>query len=261
MKSLYLFGLMLVIPLQMLFAQNHPPVAVNDTVNAYGQMPVIIDVLANDYDIDGDSIVLLNVDTFPWEQASIEDQKVIFIPSYENYLHRIHYYIGDAQDPTLGSGAEIYINVITNPDAPVAVADTFELVELKSYNLNILVNDFDPNGDTFKIKKISEISNCHVTVSPDSLSVNVVAENDVQYGYFSYQIKQIGSEEYLSQQIRVRFRVLENEDIPIAIHDSANSIGGVPVYIQVLENDLDPQGEEIELNYFWSSQNRDSHCR
>jgi hypothetical protein len=255
MKSLYLFGLMMVLPLQMLFAQNHPPVAVNDTVETYGQMPGIIDVLANDYDIDGDSIVLLNVYAYPFEQVFIENQKVTFIPSYENYLHRIHYSIGDAQDPTLGSGAEIYINVITNPDAPVAVADTFELVELISYNLDILVNDFDQNGNTFKIKKISDISNCHVTISPDSLSVTVVADNNGQYGFFSYQIKETGGEGYLSQMAKVRIRIKENNDIPVAIPDTSSAIGGIPVYIPVLENDIDPQGDELELYSLGYAQN------
>jgi hypothetical protein len=255
MKSLYLFGLMLVLPLQMLFAQNHPPVAVNDTLEAYGQIPVIIDVLANDYDIDGDSIILVYVKTYGHDQALIENQKIIYIPSFENYQHVIRYTIAEVQNPSIEFEAIAFVNVSSNPDAPVVIADTFELVALKLYNLNILENDFDPNGDMFKIDKISYISNCHVTVSPDSLSVTVAADNNIQYGQFSYQLKEIGSEDYLSQMARVSFNVLENDDIPIANPDTANAIGGIPVYIPVLENDIDPQGDELEIDDFWSADN------
>ena len=61
MKKTIQFVLILILALPV-FSQNNPPTAVNDyAVTTRGH--VIVDVLANDYDVDGDSIYLFRVYT------------------------------------------------------------------------------------------------------------------------------------------------------------------------------------------------------
>lgn len=57
MKNLSCFALCLLLPIISL-AQNHAPIAVNDTVHSIWGYPVDVNVLKNDYDPDGDSIFI-----------------------------------------------------------------------------------------------------------------------------------------------------------------------------------------------------------
>ena len=56
MKTIILVSALMLACLTGLFSQNHPPVAVNDTVTGILGFSVDVNVLKNDYDPDGDSI-------------------------------------------------------------------------------------------------------------------------------------------------------------------------------------------------------------
>ena len=53
MKNLSCFALFLLLP-GICLAQNHAPIAVNDTIHNLWGYPVDVNVLANDYDPDGE---------------------------------------------------------------------------------------------------------------------------------------------------------------------------------------------------------------
>ncbi|WP_119008409.1 Ig-like domain-containing protein, partial [Vibrio superstes] len=62
--------------------QNDGPVAVEDAVSMDEDSPITIDVLANDSDIDGDSLTITEA-TVPAEQGTVEivDGKLVFTPA------------------------------------------------------------------------------------------------------------------------------------------------------------------------------------
>jgi len=241
MRKVLFFIILVLISLQVTRAQNHSPVAVTDTVNAVSQLPILIDVLANDYDPDGDQLYITDVWASSGE-ATIQDGKIYYIPDNKIGAHGLRYTITDG---ALGDHEWVRVMVNANPDAPVAVADTFELIELSVQDLYIMTNDFDPNGNAINIVNVDP-SGCIVTINPDSLSVKVsVYAGD--YASFTYIIREKDSTQLMSDEVKVTLYLNPNPDRPVAVSDTLYAIGGISADYQVLANDYDPQGDDIEV--------------
>jgi hypothetical protein len=244
MKTLLLSLLFVIISFQFTKAQNHPPVAVADSVDGYTQAPLLIDVLANDYDADGDSLFITSVFSHTGD-AIIMDGKLLYKAEPWTGTHSVKYTISDGQ---LTDIEYAYINVSLNPDAPVAVADTFEFQELTTEVLDILSNDYDSNGDDFKIYDIYQDTYCTATIAPDSLSVTV-SIGPGEIAYFEYRIIDLSIGRLISERKKVTVYLTPNPDRPVAVADTVFATGGIPIDIPVLSNDYDPQGEAIEVYY------------
>jgi hypothetical protein len=237
------------------FGQNNPPVALPDSIEVMEQVQVMIDVKANDYDPDGNQIFINSVSPH-FGDVDVVDEMIRYrsFPGFSGDYFR--YSIKDDQSPPLVSAQTmVKIKLLFNPDIPVAVADTFDLMKLLPHNINLVANDYDLNGDAFKICEITSPENCTVQISGDSLSVNVVP--GLAYSCkFSYRLKEAGTEtNYFSNRVTVRIYTLENPDIPVIKPDTAYATGGIPVSIPVLNNDSDPQGDAIEIKTFTQPSN------
>ncbi len=242
MRTLILLLLFLAVSLQFSKAQNQAPVAVADTIEAIAQAPLMIDVIANDYDPDGDSIYIVAVHSYTGA-ARIEDGMVWFKPAYFSGEQIFRYTISDGN---LSSTITVSVFCSINPDAPISIPDTFDLIQAVPDTLDLLINDNDPNGDFIKIYKISQTSGCQVTINSDSLSVTVIPAF-TNFSNFEYQITEIGPDSLLSQKAKVLLYAANNPDRPIAISDTASTTGGISIDIPVLVNDYDPQGEPIRI--------------
>jgi hypothetical protein len=237
------------------FGQNNPPVALPDSIEVMEQVQVMIDVKANDYDPDGNQI-FINSASPHFGDVGVVDEMVRYrsFPGFSSDYFR--YSIKDDQSPPLVSAQTmVKIKLLFNPDIPVAVADTFELMKLLPHNINLVANDYDLNGDAFKIYEITSPENCTVQISGDSLSVNVVP--GLAYSCkFSYRLKEAGTEtNYISNRVTARIFTLDNPDIPVIMPDTAYATGGISVSIPVLANDSDPQGDAIEIKTFTQPSN------
>jgi len=110
-----IFTLCLSLPV---FSQNHAPTAVNDyVVTKRGH--VIVDILANDFDVDGDSINILFI--LPPNHGRIirlSDREIEYtaFPSYRGGLDSIRYKLMDNGSPVLSS----YGYVIFDVDNPLS---------------------------------------------------------------------------------------------------------------------------------------------
>ena len=94
MKKISFFVFVLSIPF-VVFSQN-PPVAVIDSAVAIPGYSVTVDVLSNDYDLDGDSIFIVNTGG----QGEINGQFITYDMPFEMYggqsgIKKFKYYISD----------------------------------------------------------------------------------------------------------------------------------------------------------------------
>lgn len=239
-----------------LCAQNNP-VAIDDSAQIMNQKVLVIPVLENDYDPDGDPIIISMAYSANHGEEWNDDTLVYYKSEWHDGWDEITYRIEKKNNPSFESEkAYIHIEVIENPDVPLAVNDTFTIKRLELADLNLLINDSDPNGDDLKINELWFNQNLlEVIHSSDSSYATVTSNHSTPEEYtFKYDGVELDMQEpYFSNQARVHLIIEDNPDIPTAVYDTFQMTGGIPAYLDVLQNDLDPLGDTIEIFDYASS--------
>ncbi|HVI31699.1 Ig-like domain-containing protein [Phenylobacterium sp.] len=135
---------------------NDGPVAVADRASTGENQGVVIDVLANDTDVDAGAVkTLVSVDA-PKGSAAVVDGKVVFTPgtAFDGLAQ------GETQDVTLTyvmrdehgatSTASVVVTVTGANDVPVAVADGAATGENQAVVIDVLANDTDVDAGALK---------------------------------------------------------------------------------------------------------------
>lgn len=132
---------------------NDAPIAKNDTAITEMNLPISLNVLGNDTDIEGDtlSISAASSDT---GQVSITADTLTYVPAQDFIgTATIYYSISDGQ---LSSNATV--EVIVNPEptpetngVPVVVDDVVTVTNWEPVIIAALLNDSDPDGDTINL--------------------------------------------------------------------------------------------------------------
>ncbi len=243
--------LLLIIVASACLAQNHPPVGVRDTVEVMEQVPILIDVKANDYDPDGDDFWISEIGISLHDCATIEiiDDK-FWLKTKPGAPNPYPWYkLSDGQSST--DRIRFELTVLNNPDIPDADDDYADIMAMLPYQMNILENDSDPNGNAIKIYSFPNTYNCSLTLSEDSLSVTVIPSVADDEYYFFYNIIESNTPDlFISHSARVHGISLPNPNMPVIKPDEAIAIGGIETLINVLENDYDNQGDAIEVDGF-----------
>ncbi|WP_176086996.1 tandem-95 repeat protein, partial [Martelella sp. HB161492] len=126
-------------------AVNDGPQAVNDNATTAEETVVTIDVLANDTDVDGDTLTISDA-SVPPEQGSVAivNGQLEFTPAAD--------FVGNASisytisDGTATSSAVATVVVTNVNDGPVASDDTGSTNEDTTVTLDVLANDTDADG-------------------------------------------------------------------------------------------------------------------
>ncbi|UFN68270.1 tandem-95 repeat protein [Vibrio alginolyticus] len=133
---------------------NDAPIATNDAIQTDEDSQVVIDVLANDSDIEGDDLSITSASVSE-EQGIVEivDGKLVFTPA-ENFNGNatISYTISDGE---LEDEAQVSVTVNSFNDAPIALNDATITEEDTSVTIDVLPNDTDIDGDTLSIESAS----------------------------------------------------------------------------------------------------------
>jgi len=132
---------------------NDPPVAMDDTAATIRNTSVTVDVLANDSDPDGDSLIVSDYRTPSTKGGTVNCTSggictyappVSFIGS-----DMFTYVASDGKGGTDTGTVRVLIDPVNAP--PVAVDDTATTDEDSPVQINVLTNDSDPDGDTLSV--------------------------------------------------------------------------------------------------------------
>jgi translation elongation factor EF-1beta len=136
---------------------NDAPIATNDAIQTDEDSQVVIDVLANDSDIEGDDLSITSASVSE-NQGIVEivDGKLVFTPA-ENFNGNatISYTISDGE---LEDEAQVSVTVNSVNDAPIALNDATITEEDTSVTIDVLPNDTDIDGDALSIESASVLS-------------------------------------------------------------------------------------------------------
>ena len=227
---------------------NQPPVAVNDTVTTPEDTTVVIDVLDNDYDPDGeiDPTTVDIVDDASHGSTSVNPTtgEVTYTPDSDYYGSDNFTYTVDDDDGDTSNEATVSITVTSVNDPPVAVDDTATTPEDTPVVIDVLDNDYDPDGeiDPTTVDIVDDASHGSTSVNPTTGEVTYTPDSDY-YGSDNFTYTVDDDDGDTSNEATVSITVTSVNDPPVAVDDTATTPEDTPVVIDVLDNDYDPDGE------------------
>ncbi len=146
---------------------NRAPVAVPDIANTARDQFVDIDVLANDTDMDGDTLTVQSVATPEHGSAGIRPNRVIRYTPTANYTGEdtFTYTISDGKTTAIGF-VTVGISAGANR-APTVNNDSATTAEDTTKDINVLANDSDLDGDTLVIYSVGAAEHGTVSINPN----------------------------------------------------------------------------------------------
>ncbi len=134
---------------------NNAPVAVADSATTQSGNSVTIAVLANDYDLDGDSLTITGTSGVNGT-ASISGGNISFMPSAGfSGTEVFNYSITDGKGGYATGSVAVTVSAPSNT-APVANNDLVSISSKSSVTIAVLLNDTDPEGDTLTVTGFSQ---------------------------------------------------------------------------------------------------------
>jgi len=223
---------------------NDAPVANNDSEITSEDTPVVVDVLANDNDLDGDTLSVQSA------TDGVNGGTVVNNVSSVTYTPALGYFgpdsftytVSDGQGGTDTANVSITVNEFNNP--PVANDDADSTNEDSSVTIFVLANDTDADtGDTLSVHSATNGSNGSVVNNGDSVTYTPNA-NFNGTDVFTYTVSDgKGGADTGS----VTVTVLAVNDPPSAGDDSAATDEDTAVVIDVLANDSDIDGDTLSV--------------
>ncbi len=221
---------------------NDPPVAVNDIATTNEDNPVSIQVLANDTDPDNDSLAVASF-TSPANGTVVNNTTSLTYTPNSNFSGQdsFNYTVEDGNGGT--DTATVNITVDPQNDLPVANDDGATTPEDADVTIDVLGNDSDVDGDNLTVSGITQPSNGTVTNNNTDVTYSPNT-NFSGTDTFNYTINDGNGG---TANAIVTVNVGGTNDNPVATADSATTNEDNPVIIQVLSNDSDPDGDDLNV--------------
>ena len=226
---------------------NNHPIAVDDqTATTIGE-PVIIDVLGNDADPDGDNLtVTIGSQPIVGIATVNPDGTITYTPpsGFEGTDY-FTYIICDDGLPSLCDTAYVTI-VVTQPTIPVNAEPDVAYTSLGTpITINVLINDEGENLTVTSI--ITPPANGVAVINLDGTITYTPNPDFLGIDYFEYVIcNNAGNCDTTVVAVNVLDPMVPNQP-PMANNDVAVTTPGTPISISVLDNDVDPDGDPLSI--------------
>jgi hypothetical protein len=226
--------------------RNDPPRLGDDGATTPAGVAVTIAVLANDVDPEGAPLTVTAVTDPDGGAVAIgSDGALTFTPDPGVTGPVTFHYT--ACDPE-GACAEALVTVIvgvTNAP-PVALDDDATVAEGGAVTLDVLANDADPDGGALTLTSVSDPGNGSVVVDGDAVTYQPEPGFSGEDSFVYTVCDPAGG----CDTATVHVTVTPVDDAPIALDDEASTAQGVPVVLDVVGNDLDPDGDALRVVSF-----------
>ncbi len=232
---------------------NRVPVAVNDTASTTQNASVLIDVLSNDSDPDGDPITIAAITPAPASgTATIESNRVRYVPA-TGFTGDVTfgYQISDGRGGTATATVSVSVAAApTGPNtAPYASDDTgYSVAVGQSILIDPTLNDTDADGDPLFVSAIP---------TPPGAGTAVIENGKIRFTPstvtgmhpFIYRVSdgRGGTDTATIYVNVVSATTPPTNQSPVAVNDTVTTTQNTSVLINVLANDSDPDGDVLTL--------------
>jgi len=223
-------------------ALNDPPIAQDDSANTSEETLVVIPILSNDSDPDGD-FLLIESFTQPQNGSVLNSRTTLsYIP--DSGFQGIDTFTYIVSDGNGGSArATVTVSVAEVNDPPIAQDDSSITDEGIPVTILALLNDSDPDEDPLEIESVTSPANGSVEIVGGEL-VYTPAPGFDGVDTLTYTISDGRGG---TSTATIFIAVASINDVPIAQDDSVLTIEGAGVTVPVLNNDSDPDGDPIDI--------------
>ncbi len=230
-------------------AVNDAPVAVDDTATTDEDTAITIDVLANDTDVDGDTLTISSVADPANGTAEIVNGKIVYTPNAGYYgTETFEYTVTDPDGLTDTATVTVTIEEDDDPvnKSPVAVDDAVTTPEDSTITLDPLANDSDPDGDPLSLVGTpTSAEGGTVTVNPDG-TIDYTPPADFNgTDTISYTVT---DPDGATDTATITVTVTPVNDAPVAVDDADTTDEDTAITIDVLANDTDVDGDTLTIS-------------
>ena len=244
---------------------NDAPISNADATSTPEDTAVVMDLVSNDNDPEGDAIRVATINGAPvaiGDTVAVSDGSVTLVSSGSVEFTPAANFAGNANFTytvvdTAGASsapANANVNVTAVNDAPQAVNDLFSTNEDQPVTIDPRLNDFDPEFDALSIITIEgatavigspvAVPNGSVVLQPDGRLEFTPAANFNGSTSFAYTVSD-GSAASAAANITIDVNPVN--DAPTANDDAVSAIEDTAVLINVLTNDTDPDGDPLQV--------------
>jgi large repetitive protein len=159
-------------------AENQAPVAMTDTVTTAAETSVVVDVLANDTDPEGEALTVTQVSSPTHGTATIlADQTIEYTPPPDfNGADQFTYTVSDGEATAQGA---VSVTVEAVNDAPIAHADAVTTTAETPVVITPLDNDHDPDGDPLTLTAVGAPAHGQATLHPTTATITYTPTQDL----------------------------------------------------------------------------------
>ena len=220
-----------------------PPSAAPDVATTAEDVPVVVSVLANDSDADGNTLTVFAVSAAAHGTVTFTATTVRYVPN-ANYFgpDSFTYSVNDGTGRSV-SGVVVSLTVASVNDGPVAGNDVGLVAEDGSVTLSVLGNDTDLDGDSLAVTGVTQGANGAVSFNAGSVTYTPTA-NFHGSDSFTYTI---GDGNGGSATASVSITVSSSNDAPSVADDAATTAEDTAVTVSVLGNDTDLDGDSLAV--------------
>ncbi|EEE37053.1 vcbs repeat domain protein [Rhodobacteraceae bacterium KLH11] len=222
---------------------NTAPDAVDDSITVAEDGTVLIDILANDSDADGDVVVITDVSGATNGTASAEDGQIRYTPNANFHgSETLTYTVDDGNGGT--DTATVTVTVVPEKDAPIAADDSAYVVEDGTILIDVLVNDSDIDGDALTITSVASALNGTAVIEDGQIRYTPNADFNGSET-LTYTVDDGNGE---TDSAMVTISVAPENDAPGAVDDTASLASDGTILIDVLANDGDIDGDTLTIS-------------
>lgn len=222
---------------------NRNPVAQNDNASTAVGTAVMVPVLANDSDPDGNTLTISAVGQPQNGTAETRGSNI-------NYLPRAGFVGSDTFSYTIADGqggsASATVTVTVSGRPPIANPDGATTGTGIPTTINVLANDSDPDGDRLSVAAVGNAAHGTATLNADGSVTYVSAAGYVGNDTFTYTLRD-ATGATATGVVTIEVVAVNLNRAPNAVDDSYMMMLGNVLTVDVLTNDSDPDGDAISI--------------
>ena len=227
------------------------PDAFDDEITLEEDQTIVVDVLLNDVDPQGEALTLTAIIDGPARGvAQIVGGRLVYRPDPDfNGTDRLTYLVCD--DGGSCSTAIVDFTVTPVDDAPRPVPDSVVTAEDAPTNVDVLFNDDEVDGEDLTLGQVGQPANGTVVVEGDGTVTYTPDADFVGTDTFTYEACDATS----CTTSTVTVEVGGDNSAPVAVADDVTVVEDEAVTFDPLRNDSDPDGDELTLTAITTPEN------